>query len=228
MRTRHGFTLVEMLVVIGIIALLIAMLLPGLTRARGQAMRVACESNLRQLNQATLFYATDNHEYLPYPNWANMDGYYPYPGWLYKPGTPFTPAAVHTSALWPYIKIESVYKCQTDPGPFFNGTTHAMTSYIMNGAVCGFGRPDRLPSFKLHSFRPDAIIYWEADPTRGGGEWNDGGNIPPEGLATRHRGGAAVGVLDGHVDWLPVPDYNRLLNKSPGPLWCNPGSVDGH
>src|SRR5882724_3461316 len=59
-RSRRGFTLVELLVVIGIIALLVSILLPALNKAREDAKRVRCLSNERQLVMAWQMYASDN------------------------------------------------------------------------------------------------------------------------------------------------------------------------
>jgi prepilin-type N-terminal cleavage/methylation domain-containing protein len=84
MKRSRAFTLVELLVVVAIIAVLIALLLPSLGRAREMAKRAVCASNLRQNAMACLMYAEDNKGWFPQADWrgGNLidcnNGYFPW------------------------------------------------------------------------------------------------------------------------------------------------------
>jgi prepilin-type N-terminal cleavage/methylation domain-containing protein len=78
-RRRRAFTLVELLVVVGIIALLIGILLPVLNRARAAANRAVCLSNIRQLGVGILMYCNDNRGWFPTcAIWDEGTAYKPY------------------------------------------------------------------------------------------------------------------------------------------------------
>src|SRR5688572_6216269 len=82
---RHGFTLVELLVVVGIIALLIGILMPALNRARVQARTVACASNLHQLGLVFHMYANENKGSIPsYPESGPLQWFLFYKPYLIK------------------------------------------------------------------------------------------------------------------------------------------------
>ena len=82
MRRTKAFTLIELLVVVAIIALLISILLPSLSRAREMSKRAVCSSNLRGLGQAMYIYANDNYEQFPSAEIdPNLAGEAAPPGW---------------------------------------------------------------------------------------------------------------------------------------------------
>ena len=251
MARRNAFSLVELVVVVGIVAVLVALLMPALSRARAEANRVACMSNLRQLLQAQLMYVAESRGHLTYPNWghdrASADTVWPV-GWLYAQGQlsdPPAPSDVKGGALFRYLGDARVYRCPLHPADAVSSSTGTdrLTSYIMNGAVCGYGtvghkasEPVRwMPSWKITDWRKpsEQILWWEAEEgdasSAGGASWNDGSSYPRENLLSkRHGRGACVGHFDGSVGWMDRFDYIAELQR-PGPnrLYCDPYRADG-
>lgn len=198
-----GFTLIELLIVIAIVAVLIALLLPGLTKARQSAQRVQCLSNLRQVHLAFALYGMSNHDQVPLGYRSNRKQFN---------------SMVYSSTALEYVlfgrlyvarmmNTPQVYFCpaENDPRSMFNTPLNpwppgpdgdpTIQVYAGYGSRPEIDLPDTPAGFatvhmpKLTQFKSKAIF---ADVT-----------AMPARLATRHRTGINVLYGDGNAHWVP-------------------------
>jgi prepilin-type processing-associated H-X9-DG protein/prepilin-type N-terminal cleavage/methylation domain-containing protein len=131
---RKAFSLVELLVVIGIIAVLIGLLLPALASARAAAMTTACLSNLRQIGTLFQIYAADNEQSYPPAYWTFGSTTV---SWDFTTSTP--PGHVGPGFIWQYsLSGDAVQQCPSYEGKS-NSPGDPYTGYNYNTSGIGHG-----------------------------------------------------------------------------------------
>ena len=234
--------MVELLVVVAIIAILLTILLPSIKMSRSAARGNVCLGNQAKLIVGSLVYATDYDGEMPFCHWGTGGR-----GWLFKSrgglynfvyNTPEGRDVVRREGLlYPMIGNLDFYRCPDDKGPYDNVRVYfarLLTSYHMNGSICGYGRAEHNPRtgamVDQSMYKANDIIFYEADENFW--LWNDGSNFPSEGVSKRHKDGSNVASIDASVEWLP---YKVLWNQhasggsnpKPNRMWNYPGSRNG-
>jgi len=215
MRNGRGFTLVELLVVIGIVALLAGLVLSAISSVRHAAASTACLSNLRQMATAATDYAMRNHGTYPPAQWTDAEDPSVLRGWDFtKRGN----EVIGPGFLWAPQPVTAVQQCPSfdgkaqSPGDAFTGYNYN-TSYIGRGTgeliasparVAQVRRPSRTLLFgdgqwalgankymrsPLHSPSEDPVAYADGSATRAAGT-----------QGFRHRGATNAAFCDGHAE----------------------------
>lgn len=203
-----AFTLVELLVVIGVIAVLISLLLPALARARRSAQEVTCSSNLRQIGLAMVLY---EQEFKRFPARDNTGNGNIRPTWVLE------------VLFYRYVRTQNVFICPSNTANHRPATVSASWVvpadmpaenwvYLTNANQQSYGFNFRAIGHdpkgvrtKLLDFRnaTETIMFADSQELREMPSGNYVISTPPywERVGTRHRGGCNMVFMDGHVQW---------------------------
>lgn len=243
---RRAFTLIELLVVVSIISVLAAILFPVFARARGNARRASCQSNLKQLGLAAIMYAQDHDERYPFQAIGSTS----------EPVRP-TPPGGHwsTSGIWfwpqiiyPYHKSIPAMMCPSAVGPSSNPRFGNYGSNRLIIKQSGGTAPLLLAEINFPATTymfMDASVYTMQPKTAydPGGDSSKPSFLPGAGKvfsssvdygdyqkdfdSGRHFGGVNMAFADGHVKWLSseevISEAQKYVRVTAVSAW-NPGS----
>ncbi len=154
---RRAFTLIELLIVIAIIAVLAAILLPVLSKAKEQGRGTACLSNLRQIGVALQIYVQENDNRMPVM----------YDTLLTTNGTPVTNLAAIDLVLTNHLGSPRILRCPSDDKSLFEKTGSSYSwNFLLNGQPA-----DQLKAFSISLESHEAPLVFDKEPFhRNGGE----------------------------------------------------------
>jgi prepilin-type N-terminal cleavage/methylation domain-containing protein/prepilin-type processing-associated H-X9-DG protein len=206
---RFGFTLVELLVVIGIVCLLVAILFPAFVRARENARRTSCASNLKQIGLGLMQYVQDNDGTLLF--WKRPEN-----GNVFSPGQA-TVWVQWQDSVMPYLNSSQVFRC-----PSIRNTNNPAYDYggnFINGGSWWGGQGDGTfagasgPPAKLSVLSSPASTIWVVESLQLNGYFNFNDGVP-YGLRVKHLQTSNYLYADGHVkDLRPASTVAGGINQ---------------
>lgn len=210
---RRGFTLVELLVVIGIIAILISILMPALRKAKQASYEVSCASNLRQLMMAFHMFANEHKGHLPGGHYDRFNTDPEKRDWVFgsEPYGTLNPDRVpQEGTLFRYMnKDPGPYRCPAlspAPGAFHDSNGRFDYSCFLSFTGARLVNVKPIARYQRSNGRIDTVptpVIVEENPARHMNTTSiDSGHASIDSLSHEHRGGANYASIDGSVHWV--------------------------
>ena len=238
-RYSRAFTLIELLVVIAIIAILAALLLPVLGRAKQRGLGIACLSNLKQLQLGWMMYTDDNNNRIA-QNIASNSGHLTENGLdpNSQPGTPnacwvlgqadaapqWTNNLLITHGLiYPYLNTVNVYKCPADPSP--RNRNYSMNCWLDGISAWNSVCIDFVKTTDVQANMPvsTAFVFLDENPASiNDGYWVANPATPTmwvDSPAHYHNNGCNLSFADGHAEprkWMDTAVLSGTFNGQSG------------